>query len=99
MGALPESRLGEFLDGILVAELVCGEVHCAEAPPSNLLLDNVLVDAMDRASVVVGASIVTSGIEGGLYPRALARGSLVVSDRRLIHGRWGGHVPDGMGPR
>ncbi|ROV87366.1 hypothetical protein VSDG_09877 [Cytospora chrysosperma] len=44
LGALAQPCLGELLDGILVAELVDGEVHGAVGAPADLFLDGVLVD-------------------------------------------------------
>lgn len=50
----------------LGAILILGEVHGAKGPSSNLLLDNVLVDAMKGRAVIVAAAIVCSSIQGFL---------------------------------
>lgn len=66
LGAFAQTRLGELLDGILLAVLVDGEVDGAEGAPANLLLDQVLVDAVLGAAVILAVAVLGAGIEGFL---------------------------------
>nr|POE78496.1 hypothetical protein CFP56_60728 [Quercus suber] len=69
---------------IFSPELIQGQMHGAETASSDLLLDDVLVDAMDGTAVILAAAIVRACVEG--FPdRFRFRGDAsVVSDRALI---------------
>jgi hypothetical protein len=66
LGAFAQTRLGELFDGILLAVLVDGEVDSAEGATANLLLDQVLVDAVLGAAVIFAVAVLGAGIEGFL---------------------------------
>lgn len=66
LGALAQARLGELLDGVLLAILVDGEVDGAKGAAANLLLDQVLVDAVLGAAVIFAVAVLGAGIEGFL---------------------------------
>ena len=66
LGAFAQARLGELLDGILLAVLVDGEVDGAEGATANLLLDQVLVDAVLGAAVILAVAVLGARIEGFL---------------------------------
>ena len=55
--AFAESRLGELLDGIFNAMLIYSEVNCSKGAPSNLLLDDVLVDPMYCTALILTIGI------------------------------------------
>ena len=75
LGAFAQARLGELFDGILLAILVDGEVDCAKGAPSNLLLDQVLVDAVLGGAVIFAVAVLGARIEGFLAPLASRRGA------------------------
>jgi hypothetical protein len=66
LGAFAQTRLGELLDGILLAILVDGEVDGAERAAANLLLDQVLVDAVLGGAVIFAVAVLGARIEGFL---------------------------------
>ena len=66
LGAFAQARLGELFDGIFLAILVDGEVDCAERASSNLLLDQVLVDAVLGGAVIFAVAVLGARIEGFL---------------------------------
>lgn len=70
LGAFAQARLGELLDGVLLAILVDGEVDGAKGATANLLLDQVLVDAVLGGAVVFAVAVLGAGIEGFLAPLA-----------------------------
>jgi len=72
LGAFAQTRLGELLDGILLAILVDGEVDSAERAAANLLLDQVLVDAVLGAAVILAVAVLGAGIERFLAQSAAA---------------------------
>lgn len=74
LGAFAQARLGELLDGILLAVLVDGEVDGAKGAAANLLLDQVLVDAVLGGAVILAVAVLGAGIEGFLAGLAGADG-------------------------
>lgn len=66
LGAFAQTRLGELLDGILQAILVDGEVDGAERASPNLLLDQVLIDAVLGGAVIFAVAVLGARIEGFL---------------------------------
>jgi hypothetical protein len=66
LGAFAQTRLGELLDGILLAVLVDCEVDGAEGTPANLLLDQILVDAVLGGAVILAVAVLGARIEGFL---------------------------------
>ncbi len=71
LGALAQARLGELLDGILVAILVDGEVDGTKRATANLLLDQVLVDTVLSGAVILAVAVLGAGIEGFLRWRLM----------------------------
>jgi len=67
-------------------ELVCGQVDCAEAASAYLLLDNVLVDAVDRRAVVVAAAVMRPRVERLLDVLRLGGRAAMVPDGALVGG-------------
>lgn len=63
LSALAQARFGKLLDGILVVELVDGEVDCAKGTAAYFLLDGVLVYFVDGCAVVVAGAVLRSRIE------------------------------------
>jgi hypothetical protein len=63
---------------IFLPVLVHSQMHCAKRPPSNLLLYQVLVDAVLGGAIILAVAVLGPGIEGFLA---------VVSPeyRRLVH--------------
>ena len=70
LGAFAQARLGELLDGVLLAILVDGEVDGAKGATANLLLDQVLVDAVLGGAVIFAVAVLGARIEGFLAPLA-----------------------------
>lgn len=63
LGAFAKARLGELLDGVLLAILVDSEVDGAERAAANLLLDQVLVDAVLGGAVILAVAVLGARIE------------------------------------
>lgn len=63
LGTFAQARLGELFDGILLAILVDGEVDCAKGAAPNLLLDQVLVDAVLGGAVIFAVAVLGARIE------------------------------------
>ena len=51
---------------IFVAMLIDRKMHGAKGAPSNLLLYDILVDPMDRSTIVLTISVLGAGIDGFL---------------------------------
>lgn len=66
LGAFAQARLGELLDGVLLAILVDGEVDGAKGAAADLLLDQVLVDAVLGGAVILAVAVLGARIEGFL---------------------------------
>jgi hypothetical protein len=66
LGAFAQTRLGELLDGILLAILVDCEVDGAKGAAPNLLLDQVLVNAVLCGAVIFAIAVLGARIEGFL---------------------------------
>ena len=66
LGAFAQARLGELLDGVFLAILVDGEVDGAKGAAANLLLDQVLVDAVLGGAVIFAVAVLGAGIAGFL---------------------------------
>ena len=101
LGAFAQPRLGELLDGILLAILVDGQVDGAERAAPDLLLDQVLVDAVLGGAVIFAVAVLGARIErflgGQTSYEIVCRSSLpslVSCSRRL-----GGGVGAGSGMR
>ena len=80
----PQSGLGEFLHGELRAISVHGQVNGAERTPTNLLLDDILVDAVYCPAIVLAIGVFGMSVQG-LFDFSRARlMACVMSQRAFI---------------
>ena len=84
MGAFAQARFGELFDGIFLAVLVDGEVDCAEGASANLLLDQVLVDAVLGGAVIFAVAVLGARIEGFLVVSTIKHEARAMSVPSLV---------------
>lgn len=52
-----------------ISELIDSEMHCAEGPSANLLLDYILVDPVFGGAIILTCGILRSSIQRFLLER------------------------------
>jgi hypothetical protein len=73
--------------------LIDRQVHCSKTSSSYLLLDDILVDPVDRCAVIVVVTVMSLRIERGLDSSRARGGALVMPEGSLVD--WVGPAPLG----
>ena len=67
--------------------IILRQMHRTETAAPNLLLDDILIDAMDRGTVIIiAAAILRLGVQRLFHAFRLRRCSSMMSDRALVRG-------------
>lgn len=84
LGALPQARFRELFNRIFLAILVDSQVDSAEGAAADLLLDQILVDAVLGGAVILAVAVLGARVErffdlscGGRCPAVVSEGALV----------------------
>lgn len=74
----------EYISHKFIPILIHGEMNSAKTPSTDLLLDDILINAMDGSAIIVAAAIVRPRIQSLLDALGSRGGSFMVAGRALV---------------